>query len=382
MRSLNRLVALAAVLAVAVTVAACGSSKKSGSSSGGGGTSAATGSSKSAAGSASPIHGKGTTNPGNHTIGVIPSTSSSENLAVWIAQLKSAASVFGWKVIVCNGNGVASTMDNCATSFVTQHVGAIVTMALGGPEIPDGFKQAKAAKIPVIAEGTSVYPQYTHTFTSVFGDDIVKQGQITAKYIATHLKSQPVTGEEITANYGGQGYVNGVKAGLAKYGMKYKDLRDTNLADIVNSMTTTAQQIATANTGNITFVTFNDIDPSLDEPEFTRAGRNKNITMITRYDDPSTVKLMRAGDNILSSNTKDWQHVFDMLTALAAYWTKKTPLPAASPKTVDNPGGGVYSIKDFPAGSTRLFPFMPALKKQEKIWAKTYKIHAPTSTAP
>ncbi len=375
MRSFKKWLGLFAVIATALALAACGSSSSnsSSSSSGGGstGTSASTGSS-----------GGGKIDPGDHTIGIIPSTSSSENLAVWIAQTKAAASVFGWKTVVCNGNGVPATMEQCVQSFVTQKVSAIVTMALGGPEIPQGFTQAKSANIPVIAEGTSVYPQYTKTFSAVFGDDIVNAGHITADYIAAHLSKQPITGEEITANYGGQGYIIGVKAGLASHGLKYTDLRDTDLANIVNSMETTAQQIATANPGPITFVTFNDIDASLDEPEFTRAGRNHNITMITRYDDPSTVKLMRAGDNILVNNTKDWQHVFDMLTALAAYWTKKTPLPPPS-QTVNNPGGGVYSIKDFPPPpATRQFPFEPALKKQEAIWAKTYKIQSPTSTAP
>ena len=51
------------------------------------------------------------------------------------------------------------------------------------------------------------------------------------------------------------------------------------------------------------------------------------VLVITRYDDPSTVKLMRAGDNILINNTKDWQHVFDMLTALAAHWTRSRSAP-------------------------------------------------------
>jgi ABC-type sugar transport system substrate-binding protein len=375
-RRLKRLLVFAVLAAVAVGVAACGSSSSSSSTSSA--AAAGTGTSSSAA---AATGGSGTTAPGSHTIGVIPSTSSSENLAVWMAQLKAAASVFGWKVTICNGNGVVSTMESCAQSLVTQKVSAIVTMALGGPEIPQGFKQAKAAGIPVIAEGTSVYPQFTHTFSAVFGDDIVKAGQITADYIAKNLKNQPVTGLEITANYGGQGYVNGVKAGLATHGMKYDDLRDTNLADIVNSMTTTAQNIATAHSGPITFVTFNDIDASLDEPEFTRAGRNKNITMITRYDDPSTVKLMRTGDNILINNTKDWQHIFDMLTALAAHWTKGAPLPPPS-QTVNNPGGGVYSIKAFQPGATRQYPFDPALKAQEKIWAKTYKLQSTTATAP
>ena len=103
--------------------------------------------------------------------------------------------------------------------------------------------------------------------------------------------------------------------------------------------------------------------------------------MITRYDDPSTVKIMKTGANVLVNNSKEWQHVFDMMTALAGLWTSKTPLPPAS-ETVDTPGGGVYSIKDFPPGANRQFPFGPALKNQVAIWSKAHNLRASSLTAP
>jgi ABC-type sugar transport system substrate-binding protein len=351
-----------------VAIAACGS----------GGSSSSTSSSSSSTPAASS---GGKTAPGSRTIGVIPSTSSSENLAVWIAQLKAAAEPFGWKIDVCNGNGNPATMESCGQGFVTKKADAIVTMALGGPEIPNTFKQAKAANIPVIAEGTSVNPGYEKIYQGVFADDIVKMGTNTADWLAQNRKDKPVVGLAITQNYGGQGYVNGVKAGLAKNGMKYADLRDTNLADIVNSMKTTAQAIVQKNPGEITFIGFNDIDPTLFEADFKKAGRDKNVTLITRYDDPSTVKIMKTGAPVLVSNSKDWQHIFDMLTALGAYWTAKTPLPDPA-STTNTPGAGVYSIKDFPSGNERQYPFDPALKAQIPIWAKTYNLQKSTLSAP
>jgi len=363
-----RLPVVVIVAFASVAIAACGS----------GGSSSSTSSSGSSTPAAST---SGAKDPGSRTIGVIPSTSSSENLAVWIAQLKAAAEPFGWKIDVCNGNGNPATMESCGQGFVTKKADAIVTMALGGPEIPNTFKQAKAANIPVIAEGTSVNPGYEKIYNGVFADDIVKMGGITADYLAKNLKDQPVVGLAITQNYGGQGYVNGVKAGLAKNSMKYTDLRDTNLADIVNSMKTTAQAIVQKNPGKITFVGFNDIDPTLFEADFKKAGRDKDVTLITRYDDPSTVKIMRTGVPVLVSNSKDWQHIFDMLTALGAYWTAKTPLPAPA-STTNTPGAGVFSIKDFPAGQDRMFPFDPALKAQLAQWGKTYKLQESTLKAP
>lgn len=374
MPSIRSAAALLALAASTAVLAACGSDDTSSSSSSAASTTAAAASTTSASPS-------GLKDPGSRTIGVVRSSGTSENLAVWIAQLKAAAQPFGWKIDDCDGNGNPSTMESCAQAFVTRKVDAIVTMALGGLEIPNGLKQAKAAGIPVIAEGTSVNPGYDKVYDAVFADDIVKMGQVTGDYVAQHLKGQPIVGLSITQNYGGQGYVNGVKAGLARNGLKYDDLRDTNLADIVNSMKSNARAIVQKNSGKITFIGFNDIDPTLFESDFQKLGRDKDVTLITRYDDPSTVKIMRSGANVLISNSKDWQHIFDMLTALADHWVGGKPLPAPA-TTTNTPGAGVFSIKDFPSGSDRMFPFDPALKAQIGVWSKTYQLKPSTLKAP
>jgi ABC-type sugar transport system substrate-binding protein len=372
-RSFKKLLVLAALAAVAVGVAACGSS---------GSSSSAGGSATSSTNAAATTSGSGLVTPKPLTIGVIPSTSSSANLAIWIAQLKAAAAPLGYKVIVCNGNGVVTTMEACGQSFVTQKVNAIVTMALGGPEIPQTFAQAKAAGIPVMAEGTSVTPGYAKDYTGgVYGDDIVGQGAATAQYVATHFKGEPIIGLEVTANYGGQGYVNGEVAEFKKLGTKFTDLRDVDLANIVASMTQTAQAELQAHSGNVVFLGFDDIDPSLFQPVFQQAGRSKNVTEIVRYDDPTTVALMRKGDNILVVDTKEYQHIFDMLNALLANSTHGTPFPSPA-TTVNDPGATVVGIKQYAPGATRYYPFAPALKAQLAIWAKTYKLQPSTLTAP
>jgi ABC-type sugar transport system substrate-binding protein len=377
-RSLRKLVVFAVLVAVAAGVAACGSSSSSSSKSGGSAP-ASTGSTSTASTGST---GSGTKTPKPQTIGVIPSTSSSENLGIWIAQLKAAAAPLGWKVIVCDGAGVVTKMENCAQSFVTQKVSAIVTMALGGPEIPQGFAQAKAAGIPVMAEGTSVTPGYEKFYTGgIYGDDIPAQGAATINYVASHFKGVPIIGDELTANYGGQGYVNGEVAQLKKLGLKFTDLRDTNLANLVSSIETTIQAELQAHTGKVVLLTYNDIDPSLLQPIIQRAGRSKDVTEIVRYDDATTVKLMRAGDNILVSDTKNWQHIFDLLTAMLNHSESGAAFPPNS-QTVNVPGAIVVGIKQYPAGANRYYPFAPALKAQLAIWGKTYKLQPSTLTAP
>jgi ABC-type sugar transport system substrate-binding protein len=313
---------------------------------------------------------------------VIPSTSQSENLGIWTAQLKATAEPFGWKVEVCNGDGNPATMERCGQTFVTQQVDAIVTTALGGPEIPNTFEQAKDANIPVIALGTSVNPGFEKTYDAVFADDIVAMGKITADYIAETDPERQITGLEITQNYGGQGYVEGVKEGLKAHDLAYKDLRDTNLADIVNSLKQTSLAVIRANPGEQWYITYNDTDASLYWADIEKAGREKDVFMITRYDNPSTTKLMRDNpENILVNNSKNWQHHFDMATALAAFWTDETPLPDPA-ETTNTPDAGVFKVSEFPEGSDRMFPFDPALVEQMKVWGETYKLGESTLKAP
>jgi hypothetical protein len=111
------------------------------------------------------------------------------------------------------------------------------------------------------------------------------------------------------------------------------------------------------------------------------AGRNKTITLITRYDDPTTVALMKKGDNILVQVSKEWMHIFDMTTAMLNNFTSGTPFPPNS-QTVYQPAATVLSLSQFPPGSDVAYPFNPALKDQLKIWGKTYKLQPATLTAP
>ncbi|CAB4846886.1 unannotated protein [freshwater metagenome] len=322
--------------------------------------------------------------PGKLTIGLIPSTATSENLGVWTAQFKAAAEVFGYTIDLCDGAGDPTKMEACMSGFVTKKVDAIVTMALGGEEIPNGMKQAAAANIPVMAEGTSVTPGNEALYTGgIYADNIVKSGAATADFILGNadLKDRPIVGVEITQNYGGQGYVNGLRDELIAKGTKYTDLRDTNLADLINSMTKVSEAIFTAHPGKIVMIDFSDFGYALWGPTVKRLNRESEITTITRFDNPSSVKAMKEGAPLITAVTKQWQHWFDLLTALAAYHVDGTPFPPNS-ETVNEPGATVAAIADFPAGSDRFYPFDPALKEQIKIWEKTYKLQPSTLSAP
>jgi ABC-type sugar transport system substrate-binding protein len=311
---------------------------------------------------------------------VILSSAASENLSVWVQQLKAIFQPLGWNLHVCNGNGNVTTMENCLETFVTQKADAVVTMALGGPEIVKGLQEAKAAGIPVIAEGTTPLDQYAKDFTTYFADDAIKMGVGIADYYKSHYyPDYKFVGEQITQNAGGQLVVTGAMQGLKKYGLKYADVPDTDLANLVPSMQQNAQGILQRNSGKLFFLDFSDFGPSLFYPLINQAGRNKEVIEVTRYSDPTTVKLMRQGANILVGDTEQWQHMFDMTTAMLEHWTQNKPWPAPS---VSNPGFGVFSLKNYANGANRVYPFDPAFKKQLAIWGKTWKLQASTMSAP
>lgn len=377
---MRRLVIMAAPLAAVALVAGCSSNSASAPA-------PAASAPASAPASAAPAPAASSEavvlrDPGKYTIGVIPSTAASENLGVWIAQLQAAAEPLGWTIDVCDGAGDPTKMEACASAFVTKKVDAIVTMALGGEEIPNGMKQAAEANIPVMAEGTSVTPGNEALYTGgIYADDIVKSGAATADYILQNLSSDPVIGLEITQNYGGQGYINGLRDQLEANGSKYQDLRDVNLADIINSMTKTAEALFQANPGKVTMIDFSDFGYALWGPVIKRLGRESEITTITRFDNPSSVKEMKAGAPLLVSVDKEWQHIFDMLNAMLANFNDGTAFPPNS-ETVNEPGATVVGIDEFPAGSDRYYPFAPALEEQIAAWSEIWTLQPSTLTAP
>jgi ribose transport system substrate-binding protein len=308
--------------------------------------------------------------PGARTLGVIPSTSASEYLATKTRQFQELVAPLGWKVTVCDPAGAPPKMEQCMQQYVTQKVDAILTMALGGEETPRGLAAAKDAKIPVISIVGDPSPGQEKSFDGVFADSTFGMGEVAGKYIVEQRKDTPVVGLRLTQNYAGDGFIQGVEKVLKENDLKFQDLRDNDLADLINSLTENSQAIAQKNKGPLTFVEPTDFGAGIFGPVFQRAGR-KDITIITRYDNASTVKLMKAGEPILVTASRAYQHFFEAADALLALWVDGKPLP---PPSIFEPDAGVFAIEDFPEGSDEVFPYEPALDKQMAKWAETYEL--------
>lgn len=347
------------VASLALTVAACGDDDD------------AAPTTSTAAPAASATNAAAKRDAGSRTLGIVPVQSAGEALNVEIKQIEQYAPKLGWKVVVLDGAGDPTKMNQAVQALVTQRVDAIFTLSIGGEEIATGLAQAKKAGIPVIAVGQDPSPGQEKNFAAVFADGTINMGKFAGSYIADNLGDTTIVGERVTQNFGGDGFIQGIIPALKAKGKAFKDLRDTNLADLINSMTKTAEAIVRNNPGPLTFVDFSDFGSPLFLPVFERAKRD-DITIVTRYANPSTIKLLRQGKKILIVGTRFYQHAFDASSALLALWADKKPLPTTP--QISEPDVGVYDNDDIPEGSDELFPFQPAMEKQLATWGETYEL--------
>lgn len=362
-----------AFVALVVGVAACGGGSSSTESSGGEATESEAGGASEGGSTAGEDGGSGgKLDPGERTIGFIPSTLTSEHLSQRAEQLEKIIEPLGWNLIVADGQGNPQVMEQDMQKFVSQGVDAIFTIALGGEEIPRGLEAAKEANIPVISIVTDPTPTEVPEFAGVFADNGVQMGEIAGEYIAKERSEIPIVGERITQNYGGDSFVQGVLKVLEREGLEYTDLRDTELADVVGAMTKNAEAIVqAAPPGPLTFVDFNDIGPSLFYPVFERIGREE-VAVLTRYEDPASIKLGKEGHEVLMTTTKAYEHMFKAVSALLAYWTEETPLPAPE---FSEPDGKVRTVAELPKGQDSFFDFEADLEKQLEEWSAKYEFN-------
>ena len=195
-------------------------------------------------------------------------------------------------------------------------------------------------------------------------------GEIAGKWIAETRPDTPVVGLRLTQNFAGDGFIQGVEKVFEDKKLKFQDLRDTNQTDIVNSMTQLTQAIVQKNDGELTMVDFSDFGPPLMLGVFDRAKRD-DITVITRYDNASTMDLMRKGENVVMVASRNHQHVFDAVDSLLGLWVDEKPLPKEP--QIREPDAKVFTAADLPEGSDDgVFPFDEDLKKQVAEWQKAY----------
>ncbi|MBS1891464.1 MAG: substrate-binding domain-containing protein [Actinobacteria bacterium] len=356
-------VGLLLLVALGVALTACG---------GGGSSSSSETTAESTSEPAKEGGSGGGKTPPKLTIGVVPVTMESEFVALRVQEMEKAAAPLGWTVVVADGQANPQVMEQGMQKLVGEKVDAICTIGLGGEEIPKGFTAAKAAGIPVIALTLSPSPTEVKNFAGIFADDVTKMGEVAGEYIAKERADIPVIGSRLTQNETSNAYTEGILKVLEEEGLETPQLKDAELTDMTNSMTKNLEaELTTAPPGPLTVLDFSDFGTPILQPVLEKAGRESETAVLTRYEDPATMRVAENSElEVLMATSKVYQHIFNAYTALLAY-AEGTPLPKPEFSVFD---AGVHTIEELPAGAESFFDFEADLAKQVEEWSETYEL--------
>jgi ABC-type sugar transport system substrate-binding protein len=354
MKKISACVAL--VLALAV-LSACGSDDKASTSSG-----------STAATSGSPFQGSTPLPSGK--VGVLQVNAQSERIQTWGNTAKNALSKAGWSAVVIDGKGDPAAWAQAMTTFINQKVDGIITLAIDPAPILPQLKAAKAAGIPVITAGITVAGPGTDLYAARYAPPDEKFGEVLANYLKTKFPAgTEYVDQDLTAVSGAHALVTAADPLMKAAGFKLVGTEDLNPADLVPETTKAAIDLVRGHPNAKILITCCDFAPPITVPALKQAGKPDVVTA-ARYDNPSTLALIRAGAPVVIAAADSDRSVLIAIDQLLANKAKKTPIdPKAddgsykfSIVTKDNvpPKGYVYD----PADQTA-----PFLKK----WQAEYK---------
>jgi ribose transport system substrate-binding protein len=359
---MSRLKPLAAVL---VSVALCGVTAACGS----GDTADATNpSSTSAAGGSDD---SGLVALPTKKIGLIVASLQSESLARFAENTKAAAKVLRWTAEVVDGQSNPQVWASGTQQLVAQHVDAIITMAIDAPAITQPLQAAKSAGIPVIAADVSVAPTGKELFTAVYSDDDKALGAALADYAVEKSPGAKAVGQTATAVYAADLLVQSAKGELEAKEGSMEEIQDIDVTNLAPSFGETAVSLTQGNADAEYLISCCDFAPAIDLPALQQAGQD-DITLMTRYDNASSLKYMADGANLVVVAANTERTNLQALDVLAAYFANETPIPATYPN--DDFQFQVIDASSMPADGKTVFPFDEMLASFTDRWQSTYAI--------
>ena len=347
------------LLAPSLVAAGCGSSSKSSSSSGASTPSVAT---------APSTPSTGTIPVGHRTIGIIGNTFTSEILKRLANDEKATVQALGWKAIVIDGQATPQGWNAGLDTLIANKVDAILVGAIEAAPIQAELQKAKQAGIPVFSAGLDTFPD-TAKHEIVVGESSVALGHEAAALIKQRFPTAKVLAEDVSPVYAAHAFHTTALADLAKDGIPVVGTFDVDLADLVNSMAKGAAALAQAHPDAKVYLSCCDFGPPILATAFQQINRN-DITVVSRSDDPSTLKLLAAGQSNVVLVPDIDQHIFKVMTRLLAHFAGGKPLDTSN----DVSSTTTKTIDKSNNHGELVFPFPPELSKQLAIWGKTYKL--------
>jgi ABC-type sugar transport system substrate-binding protein len=302
-------------------------------------------------------------------IGVIVINTGSESLARWANNIQAAAENLHWDVIIKNGESNPAVVSTLLPELLTQGVDAVITMAVDAPLMAQGLAEAKAKNVPVIATVVGVNPAGRDSFTAVYALNDYDLGVALADYLVQKNPKAVAVGQTATLVYAADQLVVGAKDTLEKRGGKMAAITDDDVTNLVNSFTQTATDLALANPDASALISCCDFAPPIDLPAL-KAAHREDITLMTRYDNPSSIQAMRAGANLVVAAARTDSYNLAALDVLVDHFSKQTPIPNALPDLTSDIK--VIDKASIPA-SGEVYPFAAELAQHVKRWTKEHQ---------
>jgi ABC-type sugar transport system substrate-binding protein len=302
-------------------------------------------------------------------IGVFVITLQSESLTRWSSQIKAAAEKLHWEVIIKDGQNNPSVVATALPELLNEGVDAVITMALDAPLMTEGLKLAKTRGIPVIATTVDVSPAGKELFTATYAPDSYEFGVAIANYLLKKYPHVKAVAQDVSIVYAADRAVVGAKETLAKGGGTMEAVADVDVTNLVNSFTQTATDLAQGHpNATVLIATCCDFSPLIDLPALKAANR-PDMLMTGRYDNATSLQAIRAGSPLVVPTNHSSLPNFEALTALAAYFANKTPIPP----TMGDIGEIRVIDKDNVPAQGDVWPFDADLATYSDRWSKAYK---------
>ena len=236
------------------------------------------------------------------TFGVLVTSTGSEVIDHWVTVTEQALKAAGQKYVAGLGQGLPTTQSQVIQSFVREHVQGIITVGGWDPgSTTQALQEAKAAGIPVIATGITVQNTPTHLLAANYAPSDYQFGRVLARYLARKLPAgTQYVDITISSIPGVEDMILGANPILKHAGFVNVGEHDLTTTNYATETSSAAVSLLQANPKAKLLISCCDFTPALTVPALKQAGFG-NVLQTGRYDNLSTLKLIREGAPVVVS---------------------------------------------------------------------------------
>jgi len=260
------------------------------------------------------------------TIGILQLNAQSEVISHWADTLTNALHKVGWKTVVIDGKADPQVLGQGMTSLLTQQVDGIITLTVDSTLIAQPLRMAVDQHVPVVAAGTTVSDD-AKLFSAVFAPEDAGFATALVDYVSKRFPSGTQFVQiDVPAIFAAHQLIVETDPLLEKAGYERVASGDMQPVDIITQTANTTQTLVTAHPGVGFILSCCDFMPPIIAPVLQQTGHS-DVLILSRYDNPSTLDLIRHGSNAAVVAVNADTSVLRAAEALMAHYTTGTTIP-------------------------------------------------------